>query len=82
MTQDELVKLGVNRFRRAIWACPTDYVRIDIFEGFVGPWMTLWARSTQEAIGEPTPQRLLNVNDNTTDYLPYNGPRDPKDTYL
>ncbi len=80
MTQDELVALGCNRFRRDIWADPTDYVRVDVIDGKKGPWMHLWARRTQEICGSPTPQDILNIrHDPTDDYLPYDGPNDPED---
>lgn len=80
MTQDELLALGCNRFRRSIWADPTDYVRVDVFDGHRGPWMHVWARRSQEICGMPTPQNILNIEEDATDdYEPYTGPLDPAD---
>lgn len=80
MTQDELIALGYNRMRREIWADPTDYLHIDMIDGQKGPWAHLWARRTQQIIGAPTPQDILNLeHDPTTDYVPYDGVVDAKD---
>lgn len=81
VTQDELIAKGINRFRRPIWADPNDYARVDVINGMRGPWLHLWARRTQEAIGERTPQDVLNLaQDPTSDYEPYTGALDPEDT--
>ena len=81
MTQDELIAQGCNRMRRPMWANPEDYLHIDLINGHKGPWAHLWSRRTQEICGYPTPQNILNIDtDPTTDYLPYDGPLDPKDT--
>lgn len=82
MTLDQLTAAGIARFLRPVWADPAAYARIDLTPGgFRGPWMHLYDRRTQEAIGEPTPQHMPCVGDATDDYEPYHGEPDPADTF-
>lgn len=83
MTQDELFAAGIYRFRRPMWADEETYAQIDVIDGLRGPWLHLWNRDVQKAIGEPTPQNIINIQkDLTDDYVPYTGPRDPEDKGL
>lgn len=53
------------RFRDPKWANPDAYARLSVVEitgkdgsvgTTIGPWVHLFDRRTQEAVGEPTPQ--------------------------
>ena len=62
------------RFRESIWANPNAYMRLSVLitstqERYLGPWLHLYDRMTQEMIGEPTPQNYL------TFYPPFNKER-------
>lgn len=60
MSITEVLKRRVLRVRLPIWAVPTDYLTFHYFpNGTHGSWARLYARQTQEAIGEPTPQLVL-----------------------
>lgn len=80
MTLNEAAKNGINRVRRSMWANPKAYARIDLVSGGMGPWLHLYDRSSQEVIGEPTPQTVLNIGDASDDYEEYKGEIDPADT--
>lgn len=80
MTIDEAVENGISRVRRPMWSNPNAYVRLDLVDGGRGPWLRLYDRTSQEAIGEPTPQVAPCFNDSLTDYEEYTGPIDPVDT--
>lgn len=78
MTLSEATKAGITRLRMPIWANPRAYGRIDILDGFMGPWFHLFDRQTQEAIGEPTPQTIL-VMQVEGQFDPYDGQLDEAD---
>ncbi len=79
MTIQDAVRSGIEVLRRPMWANATCYMRIHLFGGGCGPWAELWDRRCQETIGEPTPQRFLNIGDTTSDYEEYTGPLDETD---
>jgi hypothetical protein len=83
VTISEACREGVMRLRRPMWANPNAYMTITLIRQgdklFYGPWSNLYDRRCQEAIGEPTPQKFLNVGDTTDDYVAYTGPLDPQD---
>ena len=81
MKLSEAAKAGIRRVRKAIWASPGAYLRIDIMpDGSHGPWLRLYDRPNQEAIEEPTPQQFLHLGDSDCDYEEYTGPKDTADT--
>jgi hypothetical protein len=79
------------RFRDRKWADPNDYGRLSVFvndgQRNLGPWFHLFARRTQEAIGERTPQAVIalpmggfDVNAfRFSDFDLWTGPLDPAD---
>jgi hypothetical protein len=80
MTLGEAARQGIRRVRRPMWADPQDYMRIHVASRHYGPCGELFARRTQEAVNEPTPQRVFILGDDFTDYEPYAGPLDRDDT--
>lgn len=79
MTLRDLAAKGICRFRRPMWASPDAYAYVYMKDGFHGPWLKLYDRKVQVAIGEPTPQTVLCLEDDTADYEPYAGQRDEAD---
>lgn len=78
------------RCRQSNWADPNDYVRLSVLRvadgRSLGPWAHLFARRTQEAIGEITPQAILTIRPPfngatflTGEYDTWAGPLDPAD---
>lgn len=81
MTLAEAAKAGISRVRRPVWAIDTCYAKIDIFDGgTMGPWLHLYDRGMQNALGLPTPQDVLCVGDSTDDYVEYTNEIDPEDS--
>ena len=78
MRLSEAAQKGIARVRRPMWSNHA-YVKLTVAGGMLGPWMSLYERSTQEAIGEPTPQRALCIGDLTDDYVEYIGELDVED---
>lgn len=80
------------RCRDPKWADPDDYMRLSVLQQpdggrSLGPWAHLFARRTQEAIGESTPQQILTLFApfNRTAFLGgvydvWDGPLDPADS--
>lgn len=48
---NEAVRLGHQRLRKPIWANPLDHLKIDIFDGKLGPWLHLYAPFNKECNG-------------------------------
>jgi hypothetical protein len=79
------------RFRQANWADPNDYLRLSVLQSAnggrsIGPWAHFYARRTQEAIGEKTPQQMLTIAPPfnreaflVESYEIWTGPLDPAD---
>ena len=80
MTLSEAAIKGISRVRRPMWVNDRAYARIDLIGEAVGPWLHLYDRAAQNAIGEPTPQSVLNIGDTTADYVAYTGQIDVEDT--
>lgn len=81
MTIKDVLDQRILRVRQKVWADPKDYLTFDYVEGGIGPWAHLFARRTQEAIKERTPQDVLIMRINkATDFEVYTGPADPADT--
>lgn len=81
MTLTEAAKAGISRIRRPMWADEKAYARIDLVgDGKLGPWLHLYDRGAQTAIGQPTPQDVMCIGDTTDDYVEYTGEIDPADT--
>lgn len=78
MTMSELVKDRIQRFRRPMWN-ETAYAKMYFFGKYRGPLIELYDRMVQEAIGEPCPQLVPVIADQTDDYFPYDGPLDKED---
>jgi len=79
MTLTELIRLGHDKVRRAVWQDPDDYLQLHLTqlgdEWAVGPWADLYA-PVQEKLGYARPQRiwLMDGEDSTsTDWSPYAG---------
>ena len=80
MTLAEAAKAGISRIRRPMWADEKAYARIDLVgDGMMGPWLHLYDRGAQSAIGEPTPQDVIAIGDTTEDYVEYKGEIDTAD---
>lgn len=80
MTLSEAAKAGICRVRRPMWADEKTYARLDLVgDGRMGPWLHLYSRAEQSAIGEPTPQEIMCVGDTTDDYEEYTGETDSDD---
>lgn len=80
MTLSDAANAGQPRLRRPCWSSSTAYIRLDLLPGGMrGPWLHLFDRHCQEAIGEPTPQTILGLDDETDDYVAYDGPTDVAD---
>jgi hypothetical protein len=77
------------RIRDSRWANPHAYARLRVVQmghgpRALGPWVHLFDRPTQEAIGEPTPQAVLITATSlpaffAEEVIEYTGPLDPKD---
>lgn len=80
MTLQEASEAGISRLRRPMWVNPSAYIKIDLLgNGMLGPWMRLYDRETQSAIGEPTPQVAPLFRDSVSDYQEYIGEFDALD---
>lgn len=80
---NQAVAQGITRLRMPRWA-PTDaYMLLYIIDGELGPWVKLYSRTEQQAIGEPTPQMFLSYTYEKSfdreEYEPYTGEKDVKD---
>lgn len=72
MTLQQCAESGHDKVRKPYWAFATDYMRIDINNGRVGPWGHLFAAEQQEMLGQPTPQDILLVTlTKDDDWVPY-----------
>ena len=81
MRLSEAAALGISRVRRPMWADAKAYAKIDLVgDGMMGPWLHLYDRGIQNAIGEATPQEMMCVGDTTDDYEEYTGEIDLADT--
>lgn len=83
MTITDAVCKKIKRLRRPIWANANAYILLILHEvegkNYFGPWYYLFDRTCQEVIGEPTPQQILAIADETADYEEYLGPLDVAD---
>jgi hypothetical protein len=63
ITIDEAVRLGITKLRAPHWADRTAHIEISVHEvdgkNVHGPWVRLYDPSSQESLGEPTPQKIL-----------------------
>ncbi len=60
---NEAVTNGVTQIRKPIWANPSDYLKLDLMDGKLGPWLHLYS-PLNELIGEPNPQDILCIGCN------------------
>ncbi len=80
MTLSEAAAIGMSRVRLPVWADPQAYLKMTLPpRGGRGVWVELFERKTQEYTGEPTPQKILCVEDDEGGFVEYVGKRDPKD---
>jgi hypothetical protein len=78
----DMVRAGHERIRKTVWANANAYLRIHIVNKGFGPWGYLYDRTSQEGIGEPTPQTMTLFQPGTEEdpgWEPYAGPRDSED---
>lgn len=80
---EEAVQAGIARVRDPQWANPEAYMLLHLVDGKMGPWILAFDRTTQEAIGQPTPQRIGVwhpwLHTNVKGVVAYTGPRDRED---
>lgn len=79
MTIQEAVDNGISRIRRPEWNNLLTYLKLDIIEGKLGPWVHLYARMEQEVMNQETPTSMLCLGYNTTtdtSWVAYAGPLD------
>lgn len=58
MTLTEAASKGIIRVRLDVWANKTDYIKIHLIDGMMGPWLELFS-PTNKAIGQKNPQKLF-----------------------
>jgi hypothetical protein len=81
MTLTEAAKRGIARLRRPHWSFQNAYVRQDLIDGMVGPWLHLFSPDEQRIIGVDTPQTILRLGEiDTDDFEEYTGPLAPQDS--
>lgn len=76
MTLAEAATKGILRVRQNHWANPSAYLKIDVFDGLLGPWGHLYDRPTQEAIGAATPQTFPLFGESSSEWVEWSGPTD------
>lgn len=81
---NEAVKLCHPRLRKPNWANPFDHLKIDIFDGQIGPWLHLYAPFNMECNGRD-PVNMLTIDHSGTFDTPefeiYAGPLPTSDEY-
>ena len=74
---NEALKLGIPRLRKPIWANPLDHIKIDIFDGRIGPWIHLYAPFNKECNGRD-PVDILAIGQEASfdnpEFAIYDGP--------
>ena len=71
MTLIEASQKGIDKVRKAIWANPEAYMKIDIVDGKLGPWGHLYDQPTQDALGVESPQNTLIIGDRQDDWIKF-----------
>lgn len=74
---NDAARLGIERIRKPIWANRFDHVKLDFFDGQLGPWVHLWAPFNTECNGRDPVDLLWAFNPfdtATPEYVPYEGP--------
>ena len=79
MTIKDAIKCKISRVKKNYWAFSDSYVKLDFYEdGMCGPWASLYSRTEQTLIKEPTPQKFLLIfGDTESDWEEYLGEIDP-----
>lgn len=78
MNLNEATALGLPRVRRPNWPKGA-YLKLSLLgNGMRGPWLRLYDRVCQEAIGEPTPQVIIAIGE-VSDFEEYTGVLDESD---
>ena len=78
MNLQQAVVKGIVRLRRPEWAAGV-YVKIDLCDDSMGPWVHLYDRCSQQAIGTKTPEDVIWLSCNEDDYEEYEGELDRED---
>ena len=85
ISMNEAAAQGIERICQPHWAFPTDYFKLDIIDGRLGPWVHLYSRMN-ETISQPNPQDVLWIMEGGAAqadervWLPYEGEIDPDET--
>jgi len=68
----ELASKKINKVKKAIWANPNAYLKLDIIDNKLGPWGHLYDQPIQDNVGIDSPQNVLIIGDNENDWIPFN----------
>ncbi len=69
------VEKGIDRLRDSRWGMPEDHLKIDIIDGYLGPWTHLYSPFNQECNGrDPVDICITELDSSAKKWLPYDGP--------
>ena len=86
ISMNEAAAQGIERIRQPNWSFPTDYLKLDIVDGRLGPWVHLYSRFKGMSGEHKNPQSILWVLDggaeqaNAKEFVRYDGEIDPDET--
>ena len=72
MTLAECAQKGIDKIRKAHWANPKTYVKIDIIDDGFGPWGHLYDLPIQtDVLRVESPQNFIIAGDNANDWVEF-----------
>lgn len=81
---NEAARAGHVRLRKPIWANPFDHIKIDLFDGRMGPWIHLYAPFNKQCNGRD-PVDIIAISQQASFATPeleiYDGPLPNSDEY-
>lgn len=83
---NEAAAQGIERVRKPNWANPRDYVKLDIVDGRLGPWLHLYSPINQTVLKQANPQHILWAFEFGTsaaedqEFVPYDNDVDPDES--
>lgn len=78
----DAVSKGITRLRKPMWANPCDHLKVDIYEGHLGPWIHLYAPFNLECNGrDPVSLLVIHVDIDEPEYVEYHGPLPDSEIY-
>lgn len=80
---------GIERVRKPVWAHPCDHIKIDIFDGALGPWAHLYApfnkvcngRDPVDILIAPAGINSLHIDPDTVEFVAHEGPDSESKAY-